>query len=429
MADIAEMTYSIEQTRDPNLEDTAIPNLYITDYLPDSPDGDYVKVYIYAYMCCKQGIPLTHEELSERLGIATSKIIEAWKYYSERCIVRLTPRTYGSETDFNVEFVDVKGVLFGRMIVDEEAAGKNDAELKDAGLAVLFQQITAICGDVTLDGSDMHRIISWIDDDGAAPEVIESAWRYCHENNKPISVNYVETIVKDWTGNGVKTAAEAKEHMAKRAVKIGVYKRLMKALGLQFRAPTPAEEAKFNLWIDEYEYTPERLLELAEGCSGTGNPMQYLEGIIRKERQAEGKSTDGMGKQAVSVAQRRLAEAKARNEYYESERAKNEKIREEHLKEVYEKLPEAEQIDSELVQVNNELVKTLISGRADKQTMVDRINQKIEKMTARRNDLLESAGFGRDYTDIRYSCSLCSDSGILESGEACGCFIRQNVNK
>ena len=77
------MTYSMERTRDTNLESTAIPNLFITDYLPDVPDGDFVKVYIYAYMCCIQGIDLTHEILAERFGIDYSKVIAAWKYYAE----------------------------------------------------------------------------------------------------------------------------------------------------------------------------------------------------------------------------------------------------------------------------------------------------------------------------------------------------------
>ena len=32
------MAYSIEKPRDEHLEDTAIPNLFITDYMPDVPD-------------------------------------------------------------------------------------------------------------------------------------------------------------------------------------------------------------------------------------------------------------------------------------------------------------------------------------------------------------------------------------------------------
>jgi hypothetical protein len=89
------MSYSIEKTRNPNLEDTAIPNLFITDFMPDVPDGDFVKVYIYAYMCCRQEIALTHSELADRIGLPPEKVLAAWRYFAERRIVELTPQKPG----------------------------------------------------------------------------------------------------------------------------------------------------------------------------------------------------------------------------------------------------------------------------------------------------------------------------------------------
>ena len=108
------MAYYIERTRNTNLEDTAIPNLFITDFMPDVPDGDFVKVYIYAYMCCRQGIALTHAELADRLGLDVQKVIEAWRYFADRRIIKFGKAGTSDEKHFDVEFVDVKGMLYSQ---------------------------------------------------------------------------------------------------------------------------------------------------------------------------------------------------------------------------------------------------------------------------------------------------------------------------
>ena len=115
------MAYYIEKTRNTNLEDTAIPNLFITDYMPDVPDGDFVKVYVYAYMCCRQGIALTHTELAEKLGLEVPVVHAAWRYFSDRRIVKIWQTVPSDETHFDVEFVDVKGMLYTK----EKPQGRN----------------------------------------------------------------------------------------------------------------------------------------------------------------------------------------------------------------------------------------------------------------------------------------------------------------
>ena len=66
-----------------------------------------------------------------------------------------------------------------------------------------------------------------------------------------------------------------------------VHKKLMEALDLSYDAITETEENKFNLWLDDYGYSPKQLLEHAEKAAGIRDKMKYLEGIIRKERDAE----------------------------------------------------------------------------------------------------------------------------------------------
>jgi DnaD/phage-associated family protein len=414
------MTYKIEKARNPNLENTSIPNLFITDFLPDVPDGDFVKVFVYAYMCCCQEIALTHAELADRLGLDIEKVFAAWRYFSDRRIVKIIPQKPGDNTHFDVEFVDVKGLLYGgkngngSSRVEEETGAFS---LSDPELAALFGKIASIRGDAALDGGDAQRIISWIENEEATPEIIEFAWLFCRDERGEKGINYVEKVVKEWAGKGLKTVSEVRDHRANNDARSSVHKQLMEALGLRYSVITAAEEKKFNLWIDDYGYTPARLLELAEKTAGVGNKFKYLEGIIRKEREAEGK-----GEEKGPGPAKTRGGLKDRNEYYRIKRQKNEDAAAERLEAVYIDVPAIKKEDDEISLLNIELVKTLTSGMKNKKDAVGRLNKDIENAIERRGKLLEEAGLAQDYTDIRFECVKCRDTGVLENGASCDCY-------
>jgi len=412
------MAYFIERTRNTNLEDTAIPNLFITDFMPDVPDGDFVKVYIYAYMCCRQGIALTHAELADRLGLEQEKVVAAWRYFSDRRIVKLM-KTGTDEGHFDVEFVDVKGMLYTKEKPSDRngSAHRNGTgSLSDPALAALFKNIVVICGAPSIDGGDAQRIISWVEEDGATPEIIEFAYRFCREERGEKGAKYIEKVVKEWAGKGLKTVQDVRDYRAKTDAKSAVHKKLMEALGLRYSVITEAEEKTFNLWLDDFGYTPERLLELAEKTKGVSNKLRYLGGIIRKEREAEGKSTEpGSGqKPGGGMA--------ARNEYYRKRRNKNEDLAAARLEEVYKAIPAAKHVDEEKLRLNTELFDILTSGMGDKKSAVSRLNNEIRDAAEERKKLLAESGFAEDHTDLKYDCPRCRDTGMLENGSSCDCY-------
>ena len=416
------MAYTIEKSRDSNLENTPVPNLFITDFMPDAPDGDFVKVYIYAYMCCCQGEALTHTMLADRLCLDPLKVIAAWRYFAERRIVNLIPQKRGDESHFDVEFIDVKGLLYGGG--ERARGGGNSAHeagrLGDPAIQALFQRIAVICGAPSIDGGDAQRILTWIEKYGAAPEVIEFAYLFSRDERGEKSVRYVEKIVKEWAEKDLKTVTEVREYRARVDARSAVHKKLMDALGLRYSVITAGEEKLFNLWLDDYGYSPQRLLELAEMTAGVGNKLQYLKGIIRKERAAEGKDDGpGAGTRAVRGGH------KDRNEYYRRMNQKNEEAAAERQKEVYASVPAVKHVDDELSMLNIELIKTLTSGMKSKQSAVNRLNGEIKALAEQRRDLLVKAGFDPDYTDIRHDCPRCNDTGMLENGASCDCFTRK----
>ena len=409
------MPYYIEQARNFNFEDTAIPNLFISDFMPDVPDGDFIKAYIYAYMCCRQGTSLTHTELADRLGIMPEKVIAAWRYFSERGIVKLVPQTPGDELHFDVVFIDIKGVLYGSngRSASEETGVMNG--LEDPALAELFRRLAVICGIPGFDGSDMQRIVSWIADFGATAEIIEYAWRYCAEERGEKSANYVGKVVRDWSEKGFKTAAEVREHRANTDARSGVHRQLMEAVGMKYAAITSFEEKLFNYWLDDLGYTADEILELAQKTAGIRNKLKYLEGIIRNETNSKGAGTGG------GPAAGRTGKTD-RNEHYRQIRRKNEEAAALHLEEVYAALPEVKKADNEKLQLNTEISKTLASGMPDRESAVARLIKETEAVSARRRELLEQAGYPADYTEVHFNCQHCRDTGLLENGTSCDCF-------
>ncbi|MDR3365241.1 MAG: DnaD domain protein [Clostridiales Family XIII bacterium] len=411
------MAYLIEPPINSNLEDTAIPNLFITDFMPDAPDGDFVKVYIYAYMCCRQGIALTHTELADRVGVAPEKVLAAWRYFASRRIVRLIPQKAGDEAHFDVEFADVKGMLYAKDKPRKRALG-GPGGLADPALARLFQKIAAICGTPTIDGGDAQRISGWLEECGATAEIVEFAYLFCRDERGVTRAEYVEKAVKEWAGKGLKTVADVREYRARTDARSAAHKQLMEALGLRYSVITPAEEKKFNLWIDDYGYTPARLLELAEKTEGVGNKLKYLGGIIRKEREPVGKSP---GKTAAHGG-RGGNSMKDRNEHFRRIRQKNEDAAAARMDEAYAAAPGIKEADDEIALLNMALIKTLTSGMADKQSAVERQNKEIRATSEHRAELLTAAGFAADYTDVKYDCPRCKDTGVLENGASCDCY-------
>ena len=413
------MSYSIEKTREKRLEDTALPNIFIEDILPDA-DGDYVRVYVYAYMRCRQNIAITHSQLAEELGLPLEKVLSAWQYFAEkRKIVRKISTSGGDDTLYDIEFIDLKGEMYApkktlRHVSDRGAGGRS---IIDEDLKRLFDRVAIIIGMPTLDGRDAEKILSWLRDDGAMPEIVEAAYAYSRAQNGVTAASYVGKIVKKWTDKGLRTKEDAAEYLAENNARYGVYKSLMEALGLKYSVLTDSEKEKFDLWLDDYGYTPDGLLELAKKTAGAKNKLQYLSAIIEKDRKTKGstsssKSSGGAG-------------SESRNDYYKRIRTKQEAEASANLAKIYLEIPKVKEIDEAGTILNMDLLKTLTSGKDGKEKAVKSLYEQIATKQDERTQLLKKSGYPADFTDRKYVCERCNDTGFCENGTSCDCFVKE----
>ena len=106
------------------------------------------------------------------------------------------------------------------------------------------------------------------------------------------------------------------------------------------------------------------------------------------------------------------------NRYYEYLRNKAREEAEERKKEVYSRIPRIKEIDGEMMDLGRNLSKVILGGKPEK---VEEIKKLLALLEEERAVLLTENNYRRDYTDIKFACEKCSDTGITEDGVRCSC--------
>ena len=89
------------------------------------------------------------------------------------------------------------------------------------------------------------------------------------------------------------------------------------------------------------------------------------------------------------------------------------------ITEVYEKIPELKELDNRISGSALKRYRAYVSGD---EKAIDDFESEINAVRKERAELLKSAGYPEDYTELVYDCPLCKDTGYLESGEKCSCL-------
>ena len=95
---------------------------------------------------------------------------------------------------------------------------------------------------------------------------------------------------------------------------------------------------------------------------------------------------------------------------------------------VHSKIPQLIKIDNELSKTG---VKIFSASFGDKETLSQRIEMLKKEnfeLQAKRASLLEKAGFPLDYTNFKYDCEVCRDTGYTHDG-ICPCYRNALVRK
>ncbi len=109
---------------------------------------------------------------------------------------------------------------------------------------------------------------------------------------------------------------------------------------------------------------------------------------------------------------------------YDAKRIRNERIHDDRIIELKEKVDGYEAILDEIAQLRSKRLKMSIEGMGDDPSLKER----ELSLYKNREELLVSAGFPADYDQPIYDCDKCRDTGwINEKRERCSCFIKEKT--
>lgn len=409
------MKFSREKTKSIYLADTRLDNLFISEYMPIA-SGDHLKVYIYGQMCAEHELEISDKIIASQLGISEEKIDEAWEFWESAGAVR---RLVNERGETVIDFLNLKEMFYGDNASGERKDGTGGCEetesvMEDKAVSEMYEKVESALGR-SLSGQELQEIAGWISDTGASPAVILAAVRYSLERKKD-SIRYIGKIVESWTKSGLVTEEDVNEYLSDNDRRHGRYRDVMNLLGLS-RNPTRFETDMMDRWFDDYGFSMEKIREACAKTTGISNPnFNYIDKIVRawKEEAAEA-GTDVNEKTPVTMT--------VLNRYYDYLREKAEKEAEDRLREVYSKIPEIKKIDDEISSIGVRLSKALALRESKEDSKAMRA--KMDTLREDRAYLLAENNFDIDYTEIRYACPKCSDTGINEMGGRCQCMQRR----
>ena len=106
---------------------------------------------------------------------------------------------------------------------------------------------------------------------------------------------------------------------------------------------------------------------------------------------------------------------------YNDKRLRAERALAERKAEIYSRLPEVEQINGRIASLSVDTAIARINGAgAD----LDSYRRQIEELSARKQQLLSSAGYQPSDLEPHYECRLCNDTGYI-GDEMCSCFKKR----
>ncbi|WWR16000.1 ATP-binding protein [Lachnospiraceae bacterium JLR.KK008] len=109
---------------------------------------------------------------------------------------------------------------------------------------------------------------------------------------------------------------------------------------------------------------------------------------------------------------------------FEEKQNRSQRKRLQKLTEIYENIPEYEEVEHSISSVSVAQAKKLLDG--DDHALAD-LKHKLQTLSQKKHMLLRNAGYPETYLDPEYECTLCKDTGYIE-GQKCNCLKQKIVS-
>ncbi len=240
---------------------THVDNRFILDYLPNA-SGFAVQAYLYGLLLC--GAPgVSDASIADELGASETDVLAAFSYWQEQKLVRIV-----SENPLTVEYLALAAEDAAETVVPGQYAN-------------LVSALNTLIAPRRLDYRELRHVFDWIEvyglDEGCVLELVSHCMG---DKGRRISVNYMTRVAETWSEAGVRTRAEAREHLA--GYELG--KHGATAILRQWnkrRKPTKDEMALYDKWTSAWGFAPDAILAALPKLTVSGAPnFVYLDELL-----------------------------------------------------------------------------------------------------------------------------------------------------
>lgn len=267
-----------------DLGETTIANIFIDIFMPMA-NGLYVKVYLLGYRqaCDPRSNPkFDNNSIAKNLNIPLSDVIDAWKFWENKNIIKMHKNEGLNDFDYSIEFMDLKRFYMDNMHVNTKSIKSNSDSIvsvsENPSIRRMFNSINQIVGRY-LDPGEKISILDIMNKYNMDPDMIVYAYEYVrdkHGSSRP--VKYIESIIRSWYDSNLYTPQDVQNSFAVRSERYAVYKTIFNELGF-YRPASKAEERMMDDWLNKLDI--EVILEACSRSKNTSNPsISYINGII-----------------------------------------------------------------------------------------------------------------------------------------------------
>lgn len=191
-----------------DLETTAIENIFLTEVLPMA-DGTALKVYLlgYRYACEPDAhARFSHEALARHLGLNLQEVLDAWKFWEDRGLIKKTEIRPENPQDFSVEFISLRQLYIENNFKPRHetpvrpkgtSPDRLAESLKEPALKKMFRDVGELLGR-PLEPNDCMEILAWVDALPIDPQTIVKAFEFVVREKNIRNIKYTGTVIRSW---------------------------------------------------------------------------------------------------------------------------------------------------------------------------------------------------------------------------------------
>lgn len=249
---------------------TAVDNQFILEYLP-AASGDQVKVYLYGLMlCCHPQMDMDMEQLTRELGMTEDAVQAAYRYWERRGLVQRV-----SDHPVAYRYINVKQLMLSGA---EETSNAAYEAFSEAVYGVFNNERK-------IHGKDIQLCYEWVEEMHLPQEVVICLLQHMKEvKGKNFSFKAAQKLAVELAEKGITTAEDAAYYLQLDKNVLQGSKDVLKRMG-QYREPTFDEQNLYRIWITDWGFTPEAVMEACADTTGGRPSFKYLNGILNKYRE------------------------------------------------------------------------------------------------------------------------------------------------